>query len=702
MDKLELYVANLDCEHDAAAIERLMHDTIGLSNIRIYPKSAKVVLFFDADRISDQSLKAKLSAGGFPAQEGMAIPEQPKPWKNPKVVTSLLSGLLLLVGWLLSLLDFGDAILLVIFAISIVTGGYYFGREAVESLIFDRRIGVEMLMSIAAITAFFLGQPAEGAMLVFLYSISEAAEGYTEERTRSSVKLLMNLAPKSAVILKDGEELEIAADKLAAGVLFFVSPGQAIPTDGIILKGQTSVNQAPITGESLPVVKEPGDQVLAGSLNGEGAIEVRASKSFADNSLSRIIHLVEEAQERKSQSQRWIDRFGAVYSPWVLIISVLLAVIPPLFFNGVWDVWISRAAVFLVAAAPCALVISIPVAMVATLGTAARRGVLFKGSKFVEELARVRAVAFDKTGTITTGLPEVSSVLVRDKGPVDENELIALAAGIEKRSEHPFAKAIIEYANDRGLAFENVEESRALTGAGAQAIWRGDEVIIGEPSLFGLSEGLDALENQSGLDQLTDQGQSVVLVGNRNEVWGWITLKDTLRASSVQAILDLKDRGIDHIIMLTGDSQSSAKAIAALLEIDEYHARLKPEDKVTKIQELAVDFKHIAMVGDGVNDGPALAEASVGVAMGAAGTDVALETADVALMADDLRKLVYAVDVSRRNQRIVRQNFVLSILMISTLSVFAVFGLLTLPAAIIGHEISEIFVIANGMRMLRG
>jgi Cd2+/Zn2+-exporting ATPase len=285
---------------------------------------------------------------------------------------------------------------------------------------------------------------------------------------------------------------------------------------------------------------------------------------------------------------------------------------------------------------------------------------------------------------------------------VDENELIALAAGIEKRSEHPFAKAIIEYANDRGLAFENVEESRALTGAGAQAIWRGDEVIIGEPSLFGLSEGLDALENQSGLDQLTDQGQSVVLVGNRNEVWGWITLKDTLRASSVQAILDLKDRGIDHIIMLTGDSQSSAKAIAALLEIDEYHARLKPEDKVTKIQELAVDFKHIAMVGDGVNDGPALAEASVGVAMGAAGTDVALETADVALMADDLRKLVYAVDVSRRNQRIVRQNFVLSILMISTLSVFAVFGLLTLPAAIIGHEISEIFVIANGMRMLRG
>ncbi|MFN2188639.1 MAG: heavy metal translocating P-type ATPase [Candidatus Promineifilaceae bacterium] len=702
MDKLELYVANLDCEHDAAAIERLMHDTIGLSNIRIYPKSAKVVLFFDADRISDQSLKAKLSAGGFPAQEGMAIPEQPKPWKNPKVVTSLLSGLLLLVGWLLSLLDFGDAILLVIFAISIVTGGYYFGREAVESLIFDRRIGVEMLMSIAAITAFFLGQPAEGAMLVFLYSISEAAEGYTEERTRSSVKLLMNLAPKSAVILKDGEELEIAADKLAAGVLFFVSPGQAIPTDGIILKGQTSVNQAPITGESLPVVKEPGDQVLAGSLNGEGAIEVRASKSFADNSLSRIIHLVEEAQERKSQSQRWIDRFGAVYSPWVLIISVLLAVIPPLFFNGVWDVWIGRAAVFLVAAAPCALVISIPVAMVATLGTAARRGVLFKGSKFVEELARVRAVAFDKTGTITTGLPEVSSVLVRDKGPVDENELIALAAGIEKRSEHPFAKAIIEYANDRGLAFENVEESRALTGAGAQAIWRGDEVIIGEPSLFGLSEGLDALENQSGLDQLTDQGQSVVLVGNRNEVWGWITLKDTLRASSVQAILDLKDRGIDHIIMLTGDSQSSAKAIAALLEIDEYHARLKPEDKVTKIQELAVDFKHIAMVGDGVNDGPALAEASVGVAMGAAGTDVALETADVALMADDLRKLVYAVDVSRRNQRIVRQNFVLSILMISTLSVFAVFGLLTLPAAIIGHEISEIFVIANGMRMLRG
>jgi len=702
MDKIDLYVANLDCDHDAAAIERGMTNTPGLIDLRVYPKSAKVSLTFDPAVIQNDNLKAKLAAIGFPPQEGMALPEQPKPLRNPKVITSLISGFLLLAGWILGLSSVPEAVSVIVLTASIVIGGYYFGREAYEGLIFDRRVGVELLMSVAAIAAALMGQPVEAAMLVFLYSISEAAEGYTEEKTRSSVKSLMDLAPKTAILLRDGEEMEIPAEQLVAGDFFVVFPGQSIPTDGIIISGYTSVNQAPITGESLPVEKKPGDAVLAASLNGEGAIEVQATRSFVDNSLSRIIHLVEEAQERKSQSQRFIERFGNRYSPFVLIMSFLIAAVPPLIFDGEWEVWIGRAIVFLVAAAPCALVISIPVTMVATLGTAARKGVLIKGSKYVEELARIKVIALDKTGTITKGEPEVAEVLVLIQDKINENELIALAAGIERRSEHPLARAIVQYAADKGIEPADVAGLQSLTGIGAQGLWGDKLVYIGNESLYKDALNTGTVIDIEDLKRLEQKGQSVVLIGDSQSVWGLIALSDKIRPSSVRAIEGLHAQDIDQIIMLTGDNAQTAQAIAQETQVDEYYARLLPEEKVDKVRELAAKYQHVAMVGDGVNDAPALAEASVGVAMGAAGTDVALETADVALMADDLMKLVYALDISKRNQTIVRQNLFLSILIISVLSIGAVLGLLTLPMAVIGHEVSEIFVIGNGMRMLRG
>jgi len=702
MDKIDLYVANLDCDHDAAAIERGMTNTPGLVDLRVYPKSAKVSLTFDPAVIQNDNLKAKLAAIGFPPQEGMALPEQPKPLRNPKVITSLISGFLLLAGWILGLSSVPEAVSVIVLTASIVIGGYYFGREAYEGLIFERRVGVELLMSVAAIAAALMGQPVEAAMLVFLYSISEAAEGYTEEKTRSSVKSLMDLAPKTAILLRDGEEKEIPAEQLVVGDLFVVFPGQSIPTDGLIISGYTSVNQAPITGESLPVEKKPGDAVLAASLNGEGAIEVQATRSFADNSLSRIIHLVEEAQERKSQSQRFIERFGNRYSPFVLIMSFLIAAVPPLIFDGEWEVWIGRAIVFLVAAAPCALVISIPVTMVATLGTAARKGVLIKGSKYVEELARIKVIALDKTGTITKGEPEVAEVLVLIQDKINENELIALAAGIERRSEHPLARAIVQYAADKGIEPADVAGLQSLTGIGAQGLWGDKLVYIGNESLYKDALNTGTVIDIEDLKRLEQKGQSVVLIGDSQSVWGLIALSDKIRPSSVRAIEGLHAQDIDQIIMLTGDNAQTAQAIAQETQVDEYYARLLPEEKVDKVRELAAKYQHVAMVGDGVNDAPALAEASVGVAMGAAGTDVALETADVALMADDLMKLVYALDISKRNQTIVRQNLFLSILIISVLSIGAVLGLLTLPMAVIGHEVSEIFVIGNGMRMLRG
>ena len=701
MKQLELRVGNLDCEHDAAAIERGLAAFAGLENLKVYPTSAKVALTYDPAVTDPEHLKEKLDDLGFPPQEGLVMPEQPKPWRNPKVLTSAASGLLLLLGVVLSLAGAPAVISNILYALAIVIGGYYFGREALEELIFEREIGIELLMAIAAVTAALLGQAAEGAMLVFLYSISEALEGYTEEKTRSAVRALMDLAPKTALVRRDGRELEIPAEDLRAGDLFIVKPGQAIASDGRIVDGSSNIDQAPVTGESVPVEKGPGDELFAGSLNGQGALEVQATRDFADNTISRIIHMVEEAQERKGQRQRFIERFGHYYSPAVLLAGIFIALIPPLLFGADWGEWAGRAVVFIVAAAPCALVISIPVTMVATLGTGARQGVLIKGGIYVEELARVRVVALDKTGTITQGRPAVTDVVLSGDGAHSEETLLALAAGIERRSEHPLAQAINRRAAELDVAPVETEGFQALSGAGAQAQWRGATVAIGRPGYFTQELGLDLGELAGDVERLRAEGKTVVAVGDDGDVWGLIALRDNIRANAAQAIAGLDRQGIGRTVMLTGDNERTAGVIAREVGLDVYHAGLKPEEKVVKVRELAGQYGHIAMVGDGVNDAQALAEATVGVAMGAAGTDVALETADVALMADDLEKLVYALALSRRSQKIVRQNLVLSIIIITTLALGAISGALGLPAAVLGHELSELLVIGNGLRMLR-
>jgi heavy metal translocating P-type ATPase len=699
--KLDIRVANLDCEHDAAAIERGLTGFNGLGTLKVYPRSAKVSLTYDPSTTDAESLKKELDSLGFPPQEGMTTPEQPKPWRNPKVLTSVASGALLLVGWLLSLVGVHEIVSTGIYLIAIVVGGYYFGREALEELIFEREIGIELLMTIAAIVAALLGQPAEGAILVFLYSISEAAEGYTEEKTRSSVKALMNLAPKTALVRRNGHETEIPVEQLVVGDLFILKPGQSVPTDGEIISGESSLNQAPVTGESLPVEKKPGDGVFAGSINGQGSLEVRATKTFADNTISRIIQMVEEAQERKGQSQRFIERFGSRYSPAVLAIGFLVAIIPPLLLGVPWGESIGRATVFIVAAAPCALVISIPITLVASLGTAARQGVLIKGGVYVEELDKVRVVALDKTGTITRGEPEVTDVLATNGQVLSGQELLSMAAGIEQRSEHPLARAILRYAEAQSVAPAEVSGFKALTGAGAAARLNGTAVWAGNPELFEQELGIDLQSAADDIERLQQEGKTVVVIGDEGAAWGLIAIQDKIRENAPRAIRDLHVAGITKVVMLTGDNERTAQAIAQEVGLDECYAELKPEDKVAKVQELARRYGHVAMVGDGVNDAPALAEATVGVAMGAAGTDVALETADVALMADDLEKLVYALQLARRNQRVVRQNLVLSIIVISALSLGAIAGALTLPVAVLGHEISEFIVIGNGLRMLR-
>lgn len=700
---VDVRVHGLDCEREAAQIRRGLQGFPGLVDLRINPGAAKVSATYDPALTSPEALRDKLENLGFAPKEGFAAPEPPKPWKNPKVLTSVASGVLLLVGWLVGLAGAPGTVPVAVYAVALLIGGYYFGREALEELIFEREVGIELLMSVAAVVAALMGQVAEGAMLAFLYSISEATEGYTEEKTRSAIRALMDLAPKRALVRRDGREVEIPVEEIKVGDVFIVRPGEGVATDGVVVAGNSSVNQAPVTGESMLVEKAAGDVVYAGSINGEGALEVEATKAFADNTISRIIQMVEEAQERKGRSQRFIERFGRKYSPAVLLLGILIALVPPLLFGAGWAEWITRATVFVVAAAPCALVISIPITLVASLGTAARKGVLIKGGVYVEELAKVKVVALDKTGTLTRGKPEVTDVVPLKAGrrARTTREVIEVAAAIERRSEHPLARAIVLHAEEAGAQPPEVEEFRALTGAGAVARLHGRMVCIGSPALFEERLGVSLESAISEIERLQDEGKTVVVVGDEEAAWGLIAIRDNLRENARRVVEELHAAGIEKVVMLTGDNERTARAIAREAGIDEIHAELKPEDKVTRVRDLARRYGHVAMVGDGVNDAPALAEATVGVAMGAAGTDVAIETADVALMADDLEKLVYALRLARRNQRVVRQNLALSIAVIAVLVVGAIAGAFTLPVAVLGHEVSEFIVIASGLRMLR-
>ena len=578
----------------------------------------------------------------------------------------------------------------------VVVGGFFFMREALEELIHEQEIGIELLMSVAAIIAGVMGQWAEGAALVFLYSISEAAESYTSERARQAVRALMDLAPRTALVRRDQQELRVPVEELRVGDLFVVVPGEAIATDGEVVEGHSSVNQAPVTGESVPVEKSPGQKVFAATLNGDGALTVRATKAFADNTLSRIIALVESAQASKGRSQRFIERFGKRYSPIVLLAGILIAAIPPL-FGWPWQEWLARATVFIVAAAPCALVISIPITMVAAIGTAGRNGVLIKGGVHLENLGTIRVVALDKTGTLTMGKPVVTDLVPLGGHTVEQ--VLLKASALELRSQHPLAQAILSRAAMQHLRPEPAQDFQSLPGAGARGDVAGERHYVGSPKLFA-DLGLSLTDVAAEIDRLQREGKTVVCVGTAQALQGVIAIADPLRPEAVRAIAELKRAGIEKVVMLTGDNARTAAAVAREAGVDEVHAELSPEDKTLKVTELHARYGNVAMVGDGVNDAPALAAAHVGIAMGAAGTDVALETADVALMGDDLSRLPYLFQLSRRNRSVVMQILALSTLVIGGLVIGAVLGVFTLPVAVLAHEVSEFVVIASGLRML--
>lgn len=580
-----------------------------------------------------------------------------------------------------------------LFVVAAVVSGYEIVKEGVSSLLFKRRLTIDFLITTAAVSSFFIGHGEEGAAVVFLFYLAEFLEDYAAEKAKRSIRFLVELAPETATVRRMGREEEVAVDEIEVGEVVVVRPGEKIPLDGVVVGGVSTVNQAPITGESIPATKSVGDQVYAGTINNEGFLEIRVTRKSAETVLSKIVKLVEEAQRVKSPTEKFIDRFSRYYTPSVILLAVGVAVVPSFVFGLPFTEWVYKALILLVVSCPCALAISTPVAVVSAITDAARNGVLIKGGAYVEEVGRVGVFAFDKTGTLTEGRLEVTDVVGLG---YSREEVLSVAASLEALSEHPIAKAIVEYAKIRGVKLYEVTGFKAIPGKGVVGRINGRVYYVGGRRLFG--ELLDGFPEEY-LGKIESEGKTVVFVGDDEKITGLIAVMDRVRETAAAAVAELKRNGV-KTVMITGDNERTAAAIAGKLGIDEYQAELLPEDKVYAIEKLSARYGRVAMVGDGVNDAPALARADVGIAMGAIGSDISLETADIALMEDDLSKIPYLIELSRRTLEVMKENVLASILVKGSFAVLAFPGLVTLWLAVaVGDMGLSLAVILNAMRL---
>jgi Zn2+/Cd2+-exporting ATPase len=616
-----------------------------------------------------------------------------------------LTGVALLLGWSLARLDvIGSNAEIAFYVLAYIAGGAYAARESVIAL-WNRSIEIDLLMVTAALGAAIIGHWVEGGILLFLFSLGNALEHYALGRTTRAVRALMELSPDEALVLRDGQEERVPVGKLQIGDTIVVKPGERIAADGDVMSGSSAIDQSPITGESMPVGKEPGEPVFAGTINGLGALEVRVSRLAHESTLAKIIKVVQEAQSQKSATQRFTDRFEGRYAFGVIAGSALYLALLTFLGGFEFSDAFYRSMILLVVASPCALVISTPASTLSGLANGARQGVLIKGALYLETLGTVNVVAFDKTGTLTIGKPKVTDVLPLQS--VSKEDVLRLAASAERTSEHPLAQAVVNAAVEQGLELQDSSDLQAITGQGIRAQVEHETVLIGNDKLFeahGLR--LDA-HARSVADGLRDSGKTTMYVGvthgdNEVRILGVIGIADSVRPVARLVIEQLHELGVEKTILLTGDNERSAAAIAQQTGITDYRAGLLPEDKLRIIEDLRREHGSVAMVGDGVNDAPALATADIGVAMGGAGSDVALETSDIVLMADDLTKLPYAVELSRKTRRIIRQNLTFALSVIVILVIGTIVGVTTLPLGVIGHEGSTIIVVANGLRLLRG
>lgn len=697
---IDLKIRAVTSEDAASEIEAALRAVPGVVGASVSLAGQLARVEFERRRTSVVQLQKVLDKMGFAAGAAQGHDHEHSGWygRNKEFVWSLACGAVLLVTWVgVNWLGFPPVLAIGLYLVSYGLGGYDLIVHFVKELLRGRfRFDIDLLMLLAAVGAAVLGEWAEGAFLLFLFSLAHALEHYALGRARNAIRALSDLTPAKARVMRNGSEQEVLVEEVTVGETVIVHPAQRIPVDGKVSAGKSAVDQAPITGESVPVEKSPGDEVFAGTVNGLGALEIVTTRASGDRTLDRVVRLVEEAQTQKAPTQRFTDRFERVFVPSVIVAALLLIVIPPLVGYWPWATSVYRGLALLVAASPCALALGTPSAVLAGIAQAARKGVLIKGGEHLETLGSVRAIAFDKTGTLTMGKPQVTDLMTMPD--IAEAELLRISAAVERRSQHPLAAAVIRRAEAAGIQLPEASDLESVTARGVRSTVEGLVVEIGSLRLF---EGLEIpMAITQAVRDFQERGRSVMVVRQGLRWLGVIGLADSPRPSAKQTLERLRHMGIAPLVMLSGDNAGVAKAIGSEVGIDQIKAGLLPEDKVTAIQELLEVHGCVAMVGDGVNDAPALANSSVGIAMGGAGTAAALETADIALMGDDLAKLPFAIGLSSAARQIIRQNLVIALGTIVLLALATTLGLARIGPAVAIHEGSTLVVILNSLRLL--
>ena len=692
-------IEGLSCTNCAGKFEK---------NVKQLPGVTSETVNFGASKISVEgqtTIEELEEAGAF---ENLIIRDDQENDEQVRSKESFIKrniALIISLGFILvaviSQLSLGEDHLLTkaLYILAIIIGGFDLFKEGFSDLI-KLDFSMESLMTIAIIGAAFIGEWAEGSIVVILFAISEALERFSMDKARQSIRSLMDIAPKEALIRRNNVEQLVSVDKIDIDDIMIIKPGQKIAMDGLVINGHSSVNQAAITGESVPVEKQLDDEVFAGTLNEEGVLEVKVTKKVTDTTIAKIIHLVEEAQGERAPAQAFVDKFAKYYTPFIIIMALLIVVVPPLFFGGDWNKWLYQGLSILVVGCPCSLVISTPVSIVSAIGNAAKNGVLVKGGVYLEEIGHLRAIAFDKTGTLTKGKPVVTD-FIATSSETDINYL-SIISSLESLSQHPLASAILNEADKTNVDYKSIqiEDFQSITGKGLTGIHQNIRYYIGSPKLFSASV-IEETAVKVQYRQFQEQGKTAMYFGTDEQILGVIAVADEVRDSSAAVISELHKLSIEHTIMLTGDNTKTAESIGKQLGVTEIKGDLMPQEKLDSIKALRTTYNKVAMVGDGINDAPALAASTVGIAMGGAGTDTALETADVALMGDDLQKLPFIVRLSRQTLKVIKQNitFSLGIKLLALLLVIP--GWLTLWIAIVADMGATLLVTLNGLRLMK-
>ncbi len=718
MKALELRIRGMDCVEEVILLKRELGPIVGGEERLSFDVLNGKMTVAEGPPIPLEDISSAVARAGLRAEvwrEQGETPIDPAPWwRRPRTVLTGISGAFLLAGFVSHWSTAGSfaatmgseglgpaqevpLLIRALYFIAVLAGGWQVFPKAWLA-VRHGRADMNLLMTVAIGGAIGIGEWFEAAAVSFLFALALTLEAWSVARARRAVASLLKLTPTTARIRRaDGTEHELAAEEIPVGASFVVKPGERIALDGLVAEGETEVNQAPITGESVPVPKRAGDHVFAGTINGDGAVIITSTKPARDTTLARIIRMVGEAQSRRAPTEQWVERFARIYTPSVMALAVVMFLIPPLFLNGSWMDWLYRALVLLVIACPCALVISTPVSIVAALASAARNGVLIKGGAFVEVPAHLRAIAFDKTGTLTQGHPAVAELVALEGST--EAELLEIASSLEARSEHPLAKAILAFARDRGITVVPADGFTAIQGRGATGRVKGTLYWIGSHRYLE-ERAQETPDVHARLDAMAREGRSVVIVGDDRRVCGLIAVADPIRPNARTVLNDLRGSGIEHLVMLTGDNRETGEAIAREAGLAEVRAQLLPAEKVAAVEDLVARYGSVAMVGDGVNDAPAMGRATLGIAMGAAGSDAAIEAADIALMSDDLAKLPWLISHSKKALRVIYQNIVFSLAVKAVFVVLTFSGHASLWSAIAADMGASLLVIVNALRLL--